>query len=566
MNAALSLLEADAVVLGAYIVDVNTATMRKGNLAIKAGRIALVGKVDDMIGKETRIVKADGLYAIPGPIDPHAHIESTLLTPAAFVSLALPRGTIGSVVDPHEIANVLGLKGVKILMKEAEALPFEFFFQAPSCVPSSPGLESGGARFGSCEVSEMFGWMGVTGLGEVMSFHELLKGERDTLKKIKATIEKGLIPDGHLGYLTGRMASAYPAVGIRTDHSARLAEEVIERLELGLYVMVQDRRDGVFDAIIQAILDEGLDTRHLLFCTDDITAMEIVKRGHLISLVRRSIALGLEPIKAIQAVTLNVAECYGIEGEFGSIAPSRYADLLLVEDLKELELRLTMVRGALVAEGRSLKIGLKEIPYPKYVLESVKVRKVGLSDLRIRAPMEKGRVKVRVATFEEPMVAELPVEGWRVLPEGEIAKIVVINRYGKRRMGKGFFHGSGLRRGAFASTVAHDSHNLIAMGFSDEEILKGIERVIEMGGGIAAVDGEAIVELKLPVAGLMNYDVDEVVRRQTDLEEMLQGMGLKIPLTKLTFSTLLVGRAVLTVSDKGLVDTRRKAIVSLFLS
>jgi len=509
------------------------------------------------------------------------HVESTMLSVRRFAAAVLPRGTTGAFIDPHEIANVLGLAGVRLMVDEARATPMQIYVQVPSCVPSAPGLETSGAEFGPGEVAEAMGWDGVIGLGEVMNYPGVAAGDERLHGEIAATLKAGGVVGGHYASPDlGVPFHAYAAAGPSDCHEGTRAEDVVARVRQGMYAMVRESsawRD--LAAQIEAVTAGGIDPRRVLLCTDDRHAGTLLREGHMDDVVRLAIREGLPPMTAIRMATLNTAEHFGVALDVGCIAPGRYADFLLVGDLERFEVTRVIAAGETVARDGKLAVEMRPFEVPDRARRSVRIgRRLDRSDFVVRAPETAKTARCRVIEIVEnqaptrAVTAELPVVDGVVSPgEGTgIAHLAVIERHrGSGRIGRGFVRGFGLEgRCALASTVAHDSHNLLVLGSDPDAMAAAAHRVVEIGGGIALVrDGGVIAEIALPIAGLMSEEpIGEVAARAEALHRGLRACGCTAGDAFMTFSLLalpVIPRLRLT--DRGLVDVDAFAIVPLFV-
>ncbi len=560
----------DLTLTRGLIIDVATSEVRRADIVIKGSRIAYVGDVKDLrISHLGVVIDVNDKFITPGFIDPHAHVESTMLTPSAYSSLLIPQGTIGAIIDPHEVANVSGLDGLKYFLKDANSTPFKFCIQMPSCVPSAPNLETNGYTISLSDIERLLKLNDICGLGELMSYKKVINGDIEQLMKIKLTYEKSGIVDGHSPSLKGSILQAYISSGIMTDHTSRSKDEVIEKVRSGFYVMIQNRPD---ESLLRDVIDtlKNIDTRRIMFCTDDIEPDEVKEKGHLISLVREAVDLGLDPIKAIQMVTLNVAMAYRFDSELGIIAPGRYADLIIFNELKKFDIDKVIMNGKLVASKGKLLIDIPKANFKRFK-NTIKL-KVGLNpnDLVIRVEKEKARALVRVVTINGDLKeVELDVFNYKVMSKtiDDIVRLAVLERYGKGgNIGKGFIQGTGLKKGAITTSISHDAHNLTSIGISEYDMYLSVKEVERMGGGIVAVmDEKVLAKVELPYFGLLNDDL-KVCDEVKALRIALLNMGLKIPLRRLTFLSLPVGRGNFKITDKGLVDYKKGIILPVIIS
>ena len=570
ISVCMGLEDADLMLAGGYVIDVAVGEIRRADIAVKDKRVAYVGDVGKVrAGPSTNLIDMTGKYLAPGLLDSHAHVESTMLTSSAYASLVLRCGTTGAVIDPHEVANVSGLEGVRALLKDANNTPFKFYVQIPSCVPSAPGLETSGCTLDASAIEMLQELEDVWGLGEMMSYDKVLGGDNETLGKIRLAYERGMVVDGHSPLLRGERFQAYASSGVMTDHTSRTEEEVLERLRSGVHTMIQDRPgESSFEAIVDVL--KKVDTRRAMFCTDDIEPDEVEERGHVVSLVRKAVDLGLDPIKAVQMATLNVAETYLIESELGIIAPGRYADLVIFHDLKEFTVDKVFANGSLAVSQDVLLI---ERPKPDFqrFRHTVKLRQdLTPEDFLLRVKLKSGRSLARVVTVDgELMERELEVSDHHVAPNpaDDTVRMAVLERHGRNgNIGKGFISGTGLKRGAIASSISHDAHNLVCIGVSENDMYQAVREVEKVGGGMVAVmSGGVLAKVELPFFGLLSDDLN-VCKAIKELRKAVLDMGLKIPFRKLMFLSLPVGRGNYKITDIGLVNYAEKEVLSPLVS
>ena len=548
------------------------------DVAVKAGRIAYVGPdAGHAIGPETEVVDAQGMYLVPGLLDAHMHIESGMLTVTEFVRAVIPHGTTGMFVDPHEIANVFGLKGVRLMVDEAQAQPIHVWVQVPSCVPSAPGLETPGGSITPEDVAEAMTWEGIIGLGEMMNFPGVFNGDEKMLAEMAATAAAGKVIGGHYASPDlGLPFHGYVAGGPEDDHEGTRLEDAVARVRQGMKAML--RYGSAWHDVaaqVKAITELGLDPRHFILCTDDSHAETLVAEGHMDRVLRHAIAQGLPPITAIQMATLNTAEHFGVAREVGMIAPGRWADILLVPDLADFHPVRVYAKGRLLAEGGRLLVELPPYPYPDWARQSVRLaRPLTAEDFRLPTKANPtARVHViGVIENQAPtrhLVMDVPVTDGEVRPDlaRDLAKVAVIERHhGTGRVQVGLVHGFGFTAPycAIGSTVAHDSHQMIVVGTDEAQMALAANRLAEIGGGQVVVkDGQVIGEVALPVAGLMsNAPAPEVARRAATVLEGFRACGCTLNNPNMQLSLLaLVVIPELRLSDKGLVDVNRFTFV-----
>jgi len=564
---------ATLVVRGGTLVSVTSGELLPNmSVAVRGSRIAYVGPdASHTLGDETRIVEAEGRYIAPGFLDGHCHIESSQITVTQFARAVLPLGTTGGFFDAHEITNVLGLRGLRLMLEEARTTPLAAYMQVASCVPStSTTLETPGAVIGPDEVAEALSWgEDVIALGEVMNFPGIVFGDEQMHSEISAALRAGKIADGHFAWPPDdwRLA-AYAASGITGCHEGTSPEDTAWRLRQGMYAKL--RRGSAWhdvEATIKAHTELGLDPRHILLVTDDRSPESLLDEGHMDFVVRQAIRQGVRPITAFQMATLNPAERFGVWRDVGSVTPARYADIILFDgNLADVDVSLTIAAGEVVAEGGRVLAELPSFEYPDYALNTVKLGdSISEETFDVRAPSENERVRARTIRVVENHVetkeewTELPVEKGlvRLDPEQDVAKICVVERHGKTGDHRtAFVAGLGFDQpAALATTVAHDSHNLMVMGNSEEIMARAARAIAEEGGGVAVATQDELTLLPLPVAGLMSPEpYEEVADRSKAVGEALIRAGCRLNYAFMTLSLLaLVVLPELHVSDKGLV-------------
>jgi adenine deaminase len=565
---------ADLLITGGRLVNVHTREVLDGvDVAVKDGRVAMFGDAGHTRGPDTEILDADGAYLVPGLIDTQLHVESAMVTVARFAEAVLPHGTTTVLIDNHEIANVLGLDGIRWMLEEGRALPLKVLLAVPSCVPALPGFEDAGAVLGPDDIRTALEWDGVAALGEMMNMPGVYGSDPATHEMIGAVLDAGLPVTGHWslhGWRDHRL-HAYACAGVDSDHETVFAADALAKLRAGMWV--QFREGSAWHDVeecAKVLTEDRVDSRHALLVTDDMHPGTLAGTGHLNHTVRTAIRAGLDPVHAIQLATVNAAEYIGRRHDVGSIAPGRCADILLVEDLAELRPQVVLVDGAPVPDG-----DLPHLAPPARFRETVHIqRALGPEDLRIAAGGARdGTVKVRAIGMvpgelaTEHRVVEAPVTDGAVeaAPALDLAKAVSIERHGgSGSFGLGFVQGLGLERGAVATTVAHDNHNLFAVGTNDADMLVAIERLAATGGGMIAVEDGAVKALvELPIAGLISdRPVPEVAEQVRALDRAYTELGttIEFPFMMVSFLSLGVIPA-LRLTNRGLVDGREFALV-----
>ncbi len=548
-------LKADLLLEGQYL-NIYTGELLDGPVAILGDRILCIGERIEA----KRVEEVDGII-IPGMKDGHIHIESSKLPPGEFARLVVPRGTTSVFADPHEIVNVAGKEGFKFMLEESSKAPLRVHLMVPSCVPASP-LEESPFQLDATAVAELLDES--AGLGEMMNFPGVISGEEDLLRKVEEAKRRRMPVDGHAPLLTGEELCLYLFRGIESDHESTTEEEALEKARKGMYVMVREGTASKDMRIIKGLL--GVQKRRLLLVSDDRSASDLMREGHVDHLLRRAVEEGLDPVEAVQAVTINVAERFGIR-ELDGIAPGRLADLVVVRDLKRFEALRVYIGGKLVASNGKPLFG------------AVRVRRIGTMKLPSLTPedlavkVQGRRARVRVIELTGSLLTEegeewLPIEEGLVRAEGEVQHLAVVERHGRTgHIGRGFVRGFGMS-GAIASTVAHDSHNLIVAGSDLKDMVVAARELERVGGGQVVVsNGKPISILPLPVGGLMSdRPAEEVASLEEELDRAYRSLGgtREDPFMELSFLALSV-IPKLKLTPKGLVDVNRQEIVPSLL-
>jgi adenine deaminase len=542
---------ADLLLKNVRIVNTFIGEIEQADVAIYGDRIAGVGDYD----KAKEIIDLQGRFLAPGLINGHTHIESSMLHPARYAQVVVPRGTLAVVTDLHEIANVCGFRGIKFVMDWAQKLPLDMLFMAPSCVPATH-METSGARISSREVKKILAYPNVIGLGEMMDFPGVVRGEEEVLQKIGAS--KGRVIDGHAPGLGGKELNAYLSAGILSDHESTTLEEGQEKLRRGMYLMIREgSSEKNLDALLPLVTDNTY--KRCFFVVDDRSCSDLLREGDVDAVVRNAISRGLEPVRAIQMATINAAEYFRLHDR-GAIAPGYLANLITITDLAKLEIDMVFYQGKLVA-----KQGKPLFPPPPVTLElkdTVRIKPIMGKSLKLAAADETypiieiipGQIVTRKA------VEKIKVVDGTIMPDvdRDILKLVVVERHkASGNIGVGLVKGFGLKKGALASSVAHDSHNIIAVGTNDFDMLKAIEEIERLHGGlVVCANLEILASLPLPIAGLLSPEpLDVVVSQYETVEKAATSLGTlpPSPFAILSFLALPV-IPELRLTDLGLVD------------
>ena len=541
----------DIKTVSGNIVDVLNSRIYSGQLKISQGRI-----VD--IASDNRKYKT---YLIPGLVDAHIHIESSMLPPSEFARIAVTKGTVATVSDPHEIANILGEAGVSYMIADAKTVPIKFYFGAPSCVPATP-FETAGASLGPEEVEELLRRDEIKYLAEVMNFPGVINDDPKIIKKIENAKRYSKPIDGHAPGLRGKDLKKYVSLGISTDHECFTREEALEKIRTGMKIQI--REGSAAKNFEELIPIAEKDYESCMFCSDDKHPDDLIE-GHINELVKRALNYGLDIMKVLRIASVNPILHYGLD--VGLLRVGDYADFLEIDNFSDFTILKTYINGEVVAEkGRSLMS-----KRPSKLVNNFKTNKKSISDFAL--PYKNGKINV-IEAIDGQLITNRLVEPPKKVSgyvesdiERDILKIVVVNRYQDARVAIGFIKNFGLKKGAIASSVAHDSHNIISVGVDDETICRAVNLIIENKGGICAVAGDKKIVLPLPIAGIMsNEDYDQVARKYIELDKMAKSLGspLSAPFMTLSFMALPV-IPKLKLSDRGLFDGEQFKFIDVFV-
>lgn len=558
-------IKADLVLKNARIVNVLSEEIYEGDVAISDGVIAGVG--NDYHGVEEIDVK--GAYVSPSFIDGHVHLESSMLMPSEFAKMVVPSGTTTVVADPHEISNVMGLQGISFMREATKNLPLDVYMTLPSCVPAT-SLETSGVDLNSYDLALLIDAPWVLGIAEMMNFPGVINCDGSVLSKVRLGLEKHKRVDGHAPHLSGKDLNAYVAAGIRSDHECTTVEEAVEKLRLGMYLMVREAT-GARDLEPLLPVLKNLNTRKCIFVTDDRHPKHLAK--HISRMVKKAVKNGVDPIKAIQMASLNSAEYFNL-ADLGAIAPGYRADIAVFKNLENFEPLMVFKNGKLAAKDGKMVIDTDNLK-PPALRGSVNIKYLYREDLQIKTPQGKTTAKV-INVIPKQLITKQTLETIKTQNdlavsdiENDILKIAVIERHkATGNIGLGFVKGFGLKSGAIASTVAHDSHNMIVIGTNDEDMyLAAVELVKSQGGKIIVQNGKTLAHLKLPVAGLISDKTALEVQKDIEaLDKAAKQIGCKIdePFMSMAFLSLSVIPEI-KITDKGLIDVNSFEVTDLFV-
>ncbi len=557
IDIAVGKIKPELVLKNCKVINVFSHEIIEQDIAINQGKIIGLG---EYVGEKE--IDIEGRYVAPGLIDSHVHIESSMVTPNQFSRVIVPRGTTTIIADPHEIANVCGITGIEYMIDTSDNLPINIYFMLPSCVPAT-SFENSGAILKAEELNKLIDNERVLGLGELMDYPSVIAGRKDILKKVYIADSK--IIDGHGPNISGKELNGYVTAGVRTEHECSTIEEMINRLRLGLYIAIREGSAARnLEALVRGVNRDN--ARRCMFCTDDRHPDDIIKYGHIDNNVRLAIKRGIDPITAIQMATLNVSECYKIKN-IGAIAPGYKADMIVVDDLKEFNVIKVFKNGELVAKDKKALFEV-DTSNNQDVMNTVNVKKVSLDDLNIHLKTDIVNV---IRLLPHSLVTEKVIRKIDVSEEGifkynsnlDVLKLAVIERHNATgNIGLGLVENFRLKGGAIASTIAHDSHNIVVIGDNNRDMLVAINEVIRLEGGVTICSrGKVLKSLALPIAGIMSNKPMEDVNK--DLEEMLNIAYNKLgvnkdldPFMTLSFLALPVIPEI-KVTDMGLFDVTK---------
>ncbi|MTI79619.1 MAG: adenine deaminase [Firmicutes bacterium] len=574
LKAAQGKVPVDLLITNVKIVNVYTEQTTEGSIAIKNGKIVAVNPQQELTAEN--IYDAKGQYAIPGLMDAHVHIEPTLLTPEALASLIVPHGTTTMFVDAMEIANVAGVDGLKALLSSNDRLPYRIYLEVPSRVPTAPGLETTGGVLGLAEVEELLQEEVAVSLGE-LDPSKVLNLKEEYLQKVLCAQKHGKVANGHAIGLTWDELNVYTTAGLNDDHECVEYQELLDRVALGITVMIREgSTERNLQKLIKGVVDNKLNTEHLIFCTDDKHANDISKEGHINYNVNKAISLGLSPIKAIKIATLNCARHFRMDHLLGSITPGRLADIILTKELENVQPSAVFKDGSLVSESGKLLQNVPLDSYPEFLNNTVKLSP-DFNSKSLAVPYEGTECKVKTINIYTDQIINygtdetLPVQENCVVPDPQrdILKLAVVERYGKNGgVGVAFVKGFGLKKGALAISVSHDHHNIVTVGCNDQDMYMAAKEIEKHGGGlVVANEGQVVDAFPLPIAGLMsNLSAEEVLTIIERLNSRAKALGCKLPAPFMTLSFISLPTVPeLGLTDKGLIDVRQHKVIPLLV-
>ena len=562
INVARGLEKAELVIKNANIVNVLSEEIHLADIAIEDGIIVGIG--ENYSGRKE--ININGAYVTPSFIDGHVHLESAMVLPKEFAKTVLPAGTTTAIIDPHEISNVFGLHGISFMHEAVKNLPLDVYTMLPSCVPATP-FETSGFDLNSYDLSLLIDKPWVLGIAEMMNFPGVLNLDKNVMAKLELAKQKDKRIDGHAPFLSNKDLCAYIASGVKSDHECTTPEEAIEKLRLGMYIMI---REGTAAKDLEALIPvlKECNTRKCLFVTDDRHPSDL--NEHINGMVRRAVEAGVSPIKAVQCASLNTAEYFGLKN-LGAVAPGYKADLLILPDLVSFKPDIVLKDGKIIVENGELVSQLEESETPS-MRGSVNVKWIEEDDFRIEAKSENVKTiqVIQHQLVTKSISSKIKIQDGNAVSniENDTLKICVIERHrATGNIGKGFVKGFNLKSGAIASTVAHDSHNMIVVGTNDYDMyLAAVELVKSQGGKVVVNNGEVISKLPLPIAGLMSdKDFNYVLEKCEELNNAAHSIGctLEDPFMTMAFMSLPV-IPELKITDKGLFDTNKFNFVDVF--
>ncbi|MCP4179576.1 MAG: adenine deaminase [bacterium] len=574
VQAGLGKIKCDLKLENLKLVNVYSSEIYSTDIYIKGKRIVSISPIANLDACE--VIDCKGQYALPGLIDTHMHFETTLLAPEALGDIIIPHGTTTLCMDAMEIANVAGEDGLKEMLKSIKQLPYRAYLEVSSRVPTAPNLETTGGILGIDEVEELLDWGESLSLGEIDPSKIFYFGG-EYLEKIAATLQRRKKVNGHAIGRNGQELNVYASAGISDDHECVDVNELIDRIRLGMVVMIREgSSERNVDSLIKGVVENSLPSEYLLFCTDDKHVNDIMSEGHINYNVNRAIELGLDPMKAIQIATINAARHFRVEDEVGSITPGRLADILLIEDIKNINPSKVFFEGKLVAENGKIINSAIPRDYPEWIKNTVKFKK-SITPNSFVVKTEKNEAKTRVNAIEliddqiinNWIQVDLPVENGEICCDigKDLLKLSVIERYGKNGdIGNSFVKGFNLKKGALASSVSHDHHNIICVGTNNEDMSVAVNALKEIQGGFIVVENQKVIgKIQLSLGGLMSQKLAaEVVKEAEMINDIAKKLGTEMAAPFMTLSFISLPTVPeLGLTDKGLVDVQAHKLIDL---
>lgn len=566
---------ADLVIRHANLVSVTThEILPDADIAVACGRVAYLGlgehTAEHCIGPDTQVVDASGLYAAPGLMDSHIHIESAMIGPAEYARAVVPHGTTGIFCDPHEVGNVAGMEGVRAMFEDARRTPLKAMMTPPSCVPAVTGVEDTGAEVTATDIADSMAWDNVVALGEMMNFPGILAGEKNAIDEVRETLKADRVVTGHFPSPDrDRGLNAYVAAGVSSCHESGSFDEVLAKLRLGMYVQLRQGSAWLnLPGYLPQLVASGVDTRLCLLCSDDNHPHTLVDEGHMDRILRTAVELGLDPVTALQMATINCAQYFGLAHDMGSVTPGKCADIVLLDDLESFRARKVFIDGELVAEDGHALFSPAPYEWPDFMTHTMNLGFVPTPEtFRFDAVgRPDGTARVRAMgiepgdTLTRDIVVEVPVRDGALLadPDHDVLKVCVFDRHHGEAgtHSQGFVTGFGIH-GALAQTVSHDAHNLLVMGDNDEDMALAARTLVECGGGeVAVADGKVLALVELPVCGLMSTErVEVVAEKVAGARRAWEQMGCTMPSPFMTMGVMsLACVPELRLTNRGYVN------------
>ncbi len=579
VNVAMGREKADLVIKNVSLVNTITRELNENmDIGIKFGRICIVGNCDHTIDDNTKVIDGTGLFATPGLMDGHIHIESSMLSVGEYAKAVIKNGTTAIFHDPHEIANVLGTKGVDIMLKQGENVPLRAFCTMPSCVPAVSEFEVPANVIDSKATNEYLKRDDIIGLGEMMDMFGVVDCDDEVHSKLFGTLSQNKTITGHFCIPDNNALNAYIGSGVSCCHESTTGEEILQKLRLGMYVQMREGSAWQdLESLVPSLIESKVDTRFVTLISDDTHPNTLIEYGHMNHIVRKTVSLGIDPIKAVQMATINTANCFNIQNDYGVIAPGKMADIALFSNLKDFECKMTIIDGQVVFDGKNC-VDIPKYEFGELELNTMKLSKTfSAEDFLIKADIDSGKIKtnvievIEVRAINSHKVFEMNVENGFVGADvsKDILKAACIDRHNNiDQKGLGFVKGFNIKKGAVASTVAHDTHNINVIGTNDEDMAFAVNELTKVGGGIVVVcDGKVVAKLELSVAGLMSIkDINTVSEELEEIEKgfITIGCDIKSPFMTMALLSLAVIPS-LRLTNKGLVDTNKFEFIDLFV-